>query len=145
VLTFDNSVTFSEGNTPVVGLKNFWEPEDGFVWSTGKWCEIGFPFQFKGRESTDVADLMLEVDSFKVEDGLVGQNLLVYLNGLRVGSYFCTSRAIYIATFDAKLLKASENILTIDTPDSASPRDFGMTDNRLLGLKLFSLQIRKNG
>jgi hypothetical protein len=36
-------------------------------------------------------------------------------------------------------------MLTLDTPDSARPEEYGIRDGRLLGAQLYSLQIRKAG
>jgi hypothetical protein len=33
-------------------------------------------------------------------------------------------------------------VLTFDTPDVASPRQFGLDDDRKLSVQLFSLQLR---
>lgn len=143
--SFESSVTFSATEDPGVSLRNFWEAEDGFVWSTGKWCEIMFPFNSGGRPLGLLADLIIDLDAFKREGHLAAQNALIYLNGLRIASYYVQRRTTYFASFDPKLLRAADNVLTIDTPDAARPSDFGSSDNRLLGVQLFSLQIRKSG
>jgi hypothetical protein len=36
-----------------------------------------------------------------------------------------------------------ENVLIMDTPDAHRPSDFGDADNRMLGLKLHSLHVRR--
>lgn len=143
MLTYDNSLTFAKGVEPDATLRNFWGPEDKFVWSTGKWCEIVFGFHAEGKAPGPLVDLILDMDVFKVPEKLLGQNLFVYLNGLRIASQFCQRRTTSVASIDPKLLRASENMLTIDTPDSAMPSDFGVADTRLLGIQLFSVQLRK--
>jgi hypothetical protein len=144
MLTYDNSVTFLKGQEPAIALRNFWEPEDGFVWSTGKWCEISFSFD-RTNVANIQADLILDLDAFKIGEKISGQNFFLYLNGLRIGSHFCMKRTTFIATFSTKLLSETNNVLTVDTPDAAVPKEHGLLDNRLLGLQLFSLQIRKVG
>jgi hypothetical protein len=143
MLNFENSATFLAGKEPSVSLRNFWAPENGFVWSTGKWCEVSFPFDTGARPPFGLADLVMDVDTFKYEDKLRGQNVAVYLNGLRIGSLYCTRRVTSIFQFDAKTLTKTENTITLDTPDSTRPEEFGLRDGRLLGLQLYSLQIRR--
>ncbi len=142
--SFESSVTFSTDEDSGVSLRNFWAIEGGFVWSTGRWCEISFAFDTSSRPPM-LADLIIDVDAFRHEPKLIGQNALLYLNGLRIASYYVLRRTTHYASFDPKVLKSADNILTIDTPDVACPRDFGSDDGRLLGIKLFSMQIRKSG
>jgi hypothetical protein len=141
MLTFENSLTFSNTEEPDAQCRNFWGPEDGFIWSTGKWCEITFQFGLPNKPVTGLCDLILDLDVFKVDDKYDGQNVLVYFNGARIGSLFCRRRATYVFSFDTGLLRA-ENILTMDTPDSATPSKFGDADGRVLGVQLFSVQVR---
>lgn len=143
--TFEDSVTFTAGTDPGVSLRNFWPPEDGFVWSTGIWSEITFAFTPSARQPAPLADLILDMDVFKKPDHLEAQNVLLYLNGLRIGSYYVQRRTTYFAAFDPKILRPADNVLTLDTPDVASPSEFGGSDSRKLGVQLFSLQIRKSG
>ncbi len=145
MLSFEDSITFLAGKEPPVRLRNFWEPENGFVWSTDRWCEVAFPFDFKGRPANGAAELILDLDVFKVDEKLPGQNIMIYLNGLRIGSIFCHKRVIAVLGFDGKILNKDENTLTIDTPEHASPFDFGGLDKRSLALQLFSIQIRNAG
>ncbi|MGJ5206472.1 hypothetical protein [Bradyrhizobium sp. HKCCYLR20261] len=142
MLTFQSSLTFTKGVQPEEGLRNFWGPEDGFVWSSGKWCELSFAFDAKGVAANALCDLILDLDVYKHGEELKGQNLMFYFNGLRIGSLYCTKRSTVVFSFDAGLLKAEENVLTIDSPEAASPSQFGSQDSRTLGVQLFSLQIR---
>jgi hypothetical protein len=142
MLDFENYVSFAKDEEPVLQLRNFWEPEDGFVWSKGKWCEVTFEFDGVAKPAKGLAELMLDVDVFKAPEVLTGQNLLIYLNGYRIGSSFVAQRMNSISTFDAGILRPTENVLTIDTPDSNSPGAFGRDDLRVLGMQLFSIQIR---
>jgi hypothetical protein len=150
MLTFDNSVTFAKDKEPDVSLRNFSDPEDGFIWSTGKWCEIVFSFEEKTKGSGSLlnnansfAELIFDLDAFRVDEAYEGQNFSIFFNGLRVKSVYCKSRVTSIVSFNAKLLKPTDNNITIDTPDAVQPSKFGVGDNRILGVKLFSLQIRK--
>ena len=144
ILTFDNFVAFKGGFDSPVLLRNFSEPEDDFAWSDGKWCEIGFSFKETGRLD-GVADLIMDLEAFHVADALPRQSVFVYLNGLRISSSYVNRRTILSCTFDRRLLKANDNIVTIDTPDVVPPITLGIEDSRLLGIKLFTLQIRKAG
>jgi len=145
MLTYDNSVRFEKGRAPTVSLRNFYPPEDGFVWSSSRWSEIKFEFAATaGRDKKNV-DVILDFDVFKVDGYMDGQNALIYLNGLRVGSHYISRRTAIIIPIDTALLKPSENVLTFDTPDSRIPSDFGIADKRQLGIQLFSIQIRPAG
>jgi len=143
MLTFDNHVSFAVGEIPPVALRGFWGTEDGFVWSRGKWCDVTFDFQFDGAPTPGFAELMLDIDVFKAPEQLTGQNVMIYLNGLRIGSNFIERRLTSICEFDPKILRATDNILTLDTPDAAVPKMFGSGDTRQLGVQLFSVQVRK--
>jgi hypothetical protein len=145
MLNFANSIAFFAGQEPPVSLRNYWPPSNGFVWSTGKWCELSFEFELGSKAVTGLADLILDIGVFKVDQKLPGQNVAIFLNGLRIGTFFCKARITYIAQFDARILKSEKNILIFDTPESARPSDFGSDDKRLLGIQLFSLQIRRAG
>ncbi len=142
MLTFTNSVSFTEkGNNPV-SLRNFSDPEDGFVWSNGRWCEIVFSFTDDKKVTATVADLMVELDAFKVPPDFPGQDVFIYLNGLRVASLFVNRRLTILGTFNRSFLRANENVITIDTPDVANPRDHGVEDDRKLGVQIFNIKIR---
>jgi len=144
MLNFENALTFREGFEPDAALRNFWPPEGGWIWSTGRWAEISFAFEIDPRLRVGGAELIVDLDVFKHEAALDGQNVFVYLNGLRIGSLFCKSRATFIFAFEPKILARSESTVTFDTPDSARPSDFGSDDQRVLGVQLFSLRIRKS-
>ena len=145
MLSFKNSITFTDSETDLASLVNCWEPEDEFVWSTGKWCEIRFAFQIStGHATIKSADLIVDLDAFKGQEEGAGQNAYFYLNGLRIGTVFINARAIQMFSFDPKLLRGSENVITIDTPESSSPKDHGEEDARVLGVQIYSLQIRRN-
>ena len=143
MLTYGNSVSFQDGHQSPVTMRNFSEPEDGFVWSIGKWCELGFDFQDAGKQIDGRADLLLDVEAFHVPEQLPEQTVLVYLNGIRVASAFVSTRTHLIGCFDRRWLRPSDNLLTVDTPDVVLPTVFGVADTRPLGIKLYSIQIRK--
>jgi hypothetical protein len=142
MLTYDNSIQFVKDARPPVSLRNFFAPEDGFIWSTGAWCEITFGFStVSGRGKRD-ADLILDLDVFKVAGETEGQNVLLYLNGLRIGSHYVTRRTTVVIPIDAAILKNENNVLTFDTPERKRPSDYGIADERQLGIQLFSMQLR---
>jgi len=145
MLTLENSLVFSKGTQPDEFLQSFWDPEDGFIWSKGKWCEISFAFDAKSKAVPFQLDLIFEFDVYKHSSGTKSQNVMIYLNGLRVGTICCHKRGTYIFPINGSALKSSDNVLTIDTPDAYSPADFGSADSRVLGLQLYSLQIRAVG
>jgi hypothetical protein len=142
--SFEDSLTFSADVEPDVSLRNFWPPESGFIWSTGKWSEVIFPFNSGSREAPSEADLIIDMDVLRRPTQLDAQHVFLYLNGLRLGSYFVQRRATFFATFNSRILKSTGNVLIFDTPDVASPSMFGELDKRQLAVQLFSLQIRKN-
>jgi len=145
VLTFKNSVAFLKGETPPVLLRNFFEPEDGFVWSTSKWSEIIFSFSDNTTPKGRSADLILDLDAFKAPPTFPQQTVLFYLNGLRIGSRDVSGRITAILTFNPGILKPTENVLIFDTPDARVPNQFGVLDERRLGVQLFSVQLRTAG
>jgi hypothetical protein len=67
---------------------------------------------------------------------------MVYLNGIRIGQFTVTGQNTFVISIPAQLLKAEENSLVIDTPEATKPEDFGVPDNRVLGIQLFSVQIQ---
>jgi hypothetical protein len=142
MLTYDNSIQFGKGKEPTVVLRNFYPPEDGFVWSSSRWSDVTFGFSAGAGRRDKIADVVLDLDVFKVEGQTGGQNALIYLNGLRVGSHYITRRTTVVIPIDSAVLKPTENVLTFDTPDSRMPSDYGIADKRLLGIQLFSLKIR---
>jgi hypothetical protein len=145
MLTYDNSIGFAKGKETPVALRNFYPPEDGFIWSSAHWSEITFEFSATAGRGKKNADVILDFDVFKKEKHVEGQNTLIYLNGLRVGSHYITRRTTVVIPIDSALLKPTENVLTFDTPDSRKPSEFGSSDERQLGIQLFSLQIRPAG
>ena len=141
MLDSDKIVSFSRDVLPVVELKSFWPPEDGFVWSAGRWCEIAFDYRLEAKGQQSQGELVIELDCFKAPPQLEAQSAFFYLNGLRVGARRVNKRATVFIEFDGALLKPA-NVLTIDTPDATSPSQFSGTDERVLGVQLFSLQVR---
>lgn len=145
MLTYDNSIQFAKGETVPISLRNFFPPEDGFIWSTASWSEITFGFSGTLARGKKYADLILDFDVFKVASHVEGQNTLIYLNGLRVGSHFLTRRTTVVIPIEPAALKPAENVLTFDTPNARKPSEFGIPDDRQLGIQLFSMQIRPAG
>jgi hypothetical protein len=89
--------------------------------------------------------VILDLDAFKKEGHTDGQNVLLYVNGLRVSSHFIARRSTIVIPVEPAVLKPSGNVLTFDTPNSRMPSEFGMADGRQLGIQLFSMQIRPAG
>jgi hypothetical protein len=142
MLTYENSVQFDLGEPSPVALRNFSLPEKGFIWSSSDWCEIVFAFSATPVSSKKLVDFILDIDVFKMAGHLTGQNVLLYLNGLRVGSHYITEQTTLVTRINAAMLRPSGNVLTFDTPDSRKPSEFGSPDDRKLGIQLFSIQIR---
>jgi hypothetical protein len=142
MLTYDNAVHFVKGEPAPVALRNFFPPENGFIWSASRWSEITFKFSATPASAKKYADVILDFDVFKMVGHVDGQNVLIYLNGLRVGSHYITERTTLAIRIDAKMLKPGENVLTFDTPDNNKPSEFGIPDERKLGIQLFAMQIR---
>ncbi len=141
MLDANSIVTFSKDTLPMVELKSFWPPEDGFVWSAGKWCEVVFQYAVGTAQPHDRGELVLDFDSYKSPPALEAQNVFMYLNGLRVGARRMNKRVTAFIEFDPAILKPT-NVLTIDTPDAVSPATFSGRDERVLGIQLFTLQVR---
>ena len=131
MISYKDTLTFSADGTNEAEMDGFWPPEDGFVWSKGKWCEI--QFSFDKDNIAEYSDLIIDLDVFKPEDG--GQNILVYLNGLRIGSKFIRNRMTCVISFSSSILRKDKNVLTLDTPDAMTPADFGIPGTRQLGVQ----------
>src|ERR1700733_11805802 len=140
MLTYDNSVQFALGEPTLASLRNFYAPESGFIWSSSEWSEIRFDFSATPDIDSTEADLSLDCDVFRVAGRFDGQNILIYFNGLRMGSHFITQRTQLNFRVVSTDLKPTDNVLTLDTPDSRKPSEFGSTDERQLGIQLFSMQ-----
>jgi hypothetical protein len=145
VLNYKNSVSFQRGESPAVLLRNFYEPEDGFVWSTSKWSEIIFSFSEGTPQKAKTSDLILDLDVFKSPPSLPHQTVKFYLNGWRIGSRDVDGRTTTLIPFNSTLLNPVENVLTFDTPDASIPARFNVPDERRLGVQLFSMQFRPGG
>lgn len=149
---FGCDVTLDVVDWPSAGvvLKGFSNVEDNFVWQTGRFGEITFDFQDTKSKIGAVdpkaasVDLMLDIDVFKHQDGYPGQNVFIYLNGLRVGSFYVSYRRVVICNVLLSTLRAKNNVLTFDTPDAVSPRKVGVEDDRVLGVQVFSMQFRRD-
>ncbi len=142
MLTYKNSVSFRKGESPPMVFRNFFEPEDGFIWSTSCWSELIFSFSDSVPPKVRTLDLILDVDVFKAPPELATQTVKFYLNGIRIGTRDLKERTMTLLPFNPALLKTSENVLTFDTPNSSVPAAFGVSDERRLGLQLFSIQVR---
>jgi hypothetical protein len=142
MLTHDNSIQFVKDEAPPVSLRNFFPPENGFVWSTSYWSDITFAFSPTPAGVYKAAEFTLDFDVFKMGGHIDGQNVLIYLNGLRVASHYITQRTTVVIRLDPALLEPTDNVITFDTPDSRKPSEFGLPDERRLGVQLFSMQIR---
>ena len=120
-----------------VRLRNFDTPEDDFAWSMGRFAEV----VFAAEPAPGPLSLIIDLDVFRAPPMLAGQNVLVYLNGLRVHSAFVIGRMQAEMRLRPGLLEPELNTLTFDLPDAIRPLEFGMDDGRMLGLKLFSLTL----
>lgn len=145
MFSFDDTLEVAEWPSAGVVLKGFSHIEDTFVWQIGRFGEITFDIQDAGKSRSQGVDVILDLDVFKTgPEGLPGQNVFVYLNGLRIGSTYITGRRVVILNVPTSILRARGNLLTLDTPDAAQPASFGMSDQRVLGVQLFSLQFRRD-
>lgn len=134
-------VLIGAGHEELLLLRNFHPPEDGFAWSSRRWCEIDFAFDPAEVESLDEVLLGLDLNAFPRPHHAIGADLFVHLNGLRLGAAAIYGRQTLEFALPASLLTGARNVLAMDTPDAASPAEFGGEDSRLLGLQLFSVGI----
>lgn len=142
MIAFGQPLNFGAGKPLPVVLRNFHEPEVDYVWSSSKWCELVFPFHSAKHPNAKACDLILELDVYKAAPTLPAQSIMVYLNGLRLGQYDVAGLQTLVMPLPVALLKATDNSLVIDTPQSAKPQQFGLDDDRVLGIQLFSVQIQ---
>jgi hypothetical protein len=128
-------------------LTNFSTPEEDFVWSMGSWCEIRFAMLASGvhslntSETEAVVDVAIDLDAYKFPPDKDGQNVFIYVNGLRLASRFISQRVTVLLEAPASVMRATDNVITIDTPDFGRPSDYGDNDTRRLGIKLYSLHV----
>jgi len=137
--------TFGADVVPGVSLTNFYPPETGFVWSSHKWCEIRFDVDPEALSASHgshetALDIALDLDVFKAPPDFEGQDVLLYVNGARLGSRFVKGRITVMLIVPLYLVRARANVITIDTPDAARPIQHGFNDTRQLGIQLFSVR-----
>lgn len=135
-------VAFGAGAAPVVSLINFSDPEDGFVWSLGPWCEMRFDLDLPRAELETGVELALDANVFAAPPKLPGQSVIAFLNGIRIGSAWVTSRGPITFRGPRVTLLREGNRLTLDVPNAAKPSSFGQADERRLGVKVFSLIVK---
>jgi hypothetical protein len=145
---YDKLITFDKNTPSTCKLTSFYEPEDGFVWSNGLWCEIALPVPAtppaKAADTGKIPlDIAIDLAVFKTSPELEGQNVLFYANGLRLASRFVTHRVTIMLELPAAFIREDENIITIDTPNAAFPTTYGFNDTRQLGIQLFSLRLTR--
>jgi hypothetical protein len=134
-------VAFGANTTPIVALVNFSEPENGFVWSLGPWCEMRFDLDIARPEVETGIELTLDANVFAAPPKLPGQTVIAYLNGHRIGSAWVTGRGVMMFKAARVPLLREGNTLTLDVPNATSPATFGQPDERRLGVKVFSLTV----
>ena len=143
MLNLNNQIEFRPGIDVLAELRNFSDIEDGFAWQTGRWGEISFDFDQSVIQKASELDLIIDLDVYKHAEAMPGQNLFLYLNGLRFGSFYVTSRRVLIIGFSSTVL-AARNTLTLDLPDAVCPKVHNLSDERILGAQLYSVQIRRS-
>lgn len=141
MLRLDAPVPIGSGHEGILLLRNFYPPEDGFVWSSRRWCEIVFAFEPDDAVGMDEVLLAIDVNAFQRPFLAPGVDLLVHLNGLRLGGAIIQRRQVVEFPVAASVLAHERNVLALDVPDAASPAEYGGDDTRLLGLQLFSVGI----
>ncbi len=137
--------TFGKGVVPGLEMTSFSPPEDGFIWSTGLWCQLSFDSTHEAPEpppnGVGPLELALDLDVYKLSPDLLGQNVLFYANGLRLASRYISGRITVMLEAPPCAIRSRGNIITIDTPDATRPADLGGSDTRRLGIQLFSLRV----
>jgi len=142
MLAIDQPLQFGADTIGTTILRSCAPPEDGFVWSSGRWCEIEFELDLdRAARSSAAVEFAVDLDVFKFPPAFPGQNVMTYMNGLRVASTFVTGRTALTFPVKPGLLLPAGNILTFDTPDAVRPSEFGVEDDRVLGLQIFSVAI----
>lgn len=141
----DTPVAFGAGAQPVVALTNFSDPEDGFVWSLGPWCEMRFDLDLARAEIETAVEVTLDANVFAAPPKVEGQAVLAWLNGHRIGSAWVVGRGVLTFRSARAPLLREGNRLTLDVPNAVKPSAFGHADDRRLGVKVFSLTVRHVG
>lgn len=134
-------LAFGANATVDVSLRNFSAPEDGFVWSLGPWCEVGFDLELPEGESPAV-EITFDANVFSAPPALPGQSVAAYLNGYRIGTAWVTGRGMIAFRTPPEVIQPGANLLTLDIPGAIRPSAFGQPDDRRLGVKIFTLTVR---
>lgn len=138
----DTPVAFGARVTPIVALINFSDPEDGFVWSLGPWCEMRFDLDLARAELVTGVEVTIDANVFAAPPTLPGQSVLAFLNGYRIGSAWVTGRGLLTFRAARATLLRDDNRLVLDVPNATRPSAFGQPDDRRLGVKVFSITVR---
>lgn len=144
MLTLGAPVLIGTAHEELLTLRNFHPPEDGFAWSSRRWCEVIFACELDDAEGMDEVLLAFDVNAFQRASLAPGVDIIVYLNGTRVGGAVVERRQMVEFFIPTSLFAINENILALDVPDAAIPAEYGGDDTRLLGLQLFSVGIFGN-
>jgi hypothetical protein len=151
MLAFGQPILIGGDLGPHIRLRNFDAPEQDFAWSTGRWCEVEFDLDLgrgggrgRGGHAAPVT-FLVDLDAFRCPPVFTGQNVLTYLNGSRVHSAFVSGRRMLSFAPRGDVLVPGANLLTFDLPDAIRPLEFGLEDNRMLGVQVFSIAIEPAG
>lgn len=145
MLAIETPLQFGADHAGTTILRNCAIPEEGFVWSAGRWCEVEFDLDLaRSSRSRTTVEFAVDIDVFKFPPAMPGQNVLTYLNGLRVASTFVTGRMALTFQVKPTVLMPTGNVLTFDLPDAVRPSEFGVEDDRILGSQIFSIAIQES-
>jgi len=152
MLAFGEPILMGGDPGPHIQLCNFDVPEQDFAWSTGRWCEMEFDLDLgrgggrgRGGGHAGPVTFLIDLDAFRCPPVFTGQNVLTYLNGQRVHSAFVSGRRTLSFVPRGDVLGPRGNLLTFDLPDAIRPLEFGLEDNRMLGVQVFSIAIEPAG
>ena len=127
----------SGGNSKILQVSGWAEPEESFTWSVGRVSELCLTCP----EDTGDLILMLEGQPFLHPPTLKSQRIAVILNGKQVAllrEFKAFRRAIRIQVSPTKADCLS---LQISCPDARSPEDFGSSDSRILGVAWYRVAL----
>jgi len=93
------------------------------------------------HETEAVVDVAIDLDAYKFPPEKDGQNVLSISTGCGLATRFITHRVTVLLEAPASVMRATDNLVTFDTPDFGRPCDYGDNDTRRLGIKLYSMHV----
>lgn len=142
--TYGTTLTFGEGgNGDPMKVSGWQKAEPEFTWSDGNLAVIAVKTAALDADVTLTARL---AGMIKAPD-LPAQQVQVFVNNNKVGEWRVGNTAPFTATIPRDLAKAGGIMaIAFKMPQATSPKALGVSnDERILGVRIYDLQLRKSG